>query len=75
MVTKVGMYSATHESVTVAREQRQENTEAVAIVNRNIEICKDGGWGWIVCRSAALVQFSVPGIYNSFGFLYIVFLR
>ena len=49
--------------------------EAVVIVNRNIEICKDGGWGWIVCRSAALVQFSVPGIYNSFGFLYIVFLR
>ena len=34
--------------------------EAVVIVNRNIEICKDGGWGWIVCRSAALVQFLVP---------------
>ena len=27
MVTKVGMYSATHESVTVARGQRQENTD------------------------------------------------
>ena len=49
--------------------------EAVVIVNRNIEICKDGGCGWIVCRSAALVQFLVPGLYNSFGFLYIVFLR
>ena len=36
--------------------------EAVAIVNRNIEICKDGGWGWIVYRFAALVQFLVPGI-------------
>ena len=29
MVTKVVMYSATHESVTVAREQRQENTDRV----------------------------------------------
>ena len=27
MATKVGMYSATHESVTVARGQRQENTD------------------------------------------------
>ena len=36
--------------------------EAVVIVNRNIEICKDGGWGWIVYRFAALVQFLVPGI-------------
>ena len=75
MVTKVGMYSATHESVTVAREQRQENTEAVVIVNRNIEICKDGEWGWIVCISAALVRFLVLRIYSRFGFLYIVFLR
>lgn len=49
--------------------------EAVVIVNRNIEICKDGGWGWIVCISAALVQFLVLGIYNSFGIHYIVFLR
>ena len=29
MATKVGMYSATHESVTVAREQRQENYTAL----------------------------------------------
>ena len=29
MVTKVGMYSATRESVTVARGQRQENTDRV----------------------------------------------
>ena len=29
MVTKVGIYSATHESVIVAREQRQENTDRV----------------------------------------------
>ena len=29
MTTKVGMYSATHESVTVARGQRWENTDRV----------------------------------------------
>ena len=29
MATKVGMYSATHESVSVARGQRQENTDRV----------------------------------------------
>ena len=27
MATKVGMYSATHESVTVARGQKQKNTK------------------------------------------------
>ena len=49
--------------------------EAVVIVNRNIEICKDGGCGWIVCISAALVRFLVLRIYIRFGILYIVFLR
>ena len=49
--------------------------EAVVIVNRNIEICKDGGRGWIVCISAALVRFLVLRIYSRFGILYIVFLR
>ena len=29
MATKVGMYLATHESVTVARGQRKENTDRV----------------------------------------------
>ena len=29
MATNEGMYSATHESVTVARGQRQENTDRV----------------------------------------------
>ena len=29
MATSVGMYSATHESVTVARGQRKENTDLV----------------------------------------------
>ena len=36
MATKVGMYLATYESVTVARGQRKENTERV----RNQSDCK-----------------------------------
>lgn len=49
--------------------------EAFPIVHPKTEIRKDGGWSWIVCISAALVQFVVLGIHNSFGILYIVFLK
>ena len=49
--------------------------EAVPIAHPKTEIRKDGGWSWIVCISAALVQFVVLGIHNSFGILYIVFLK
>ena len=59
----------------LTNKNKKNLKEAVPIVHRNIEICKDGGWGWIVCISAALVQFLVLGIYNSFGIHYIVFLR
>lgn len=32
--------------------------------------CPDGGYGWIVCIAAALVQFIILGIHNNFGILY-----
>lgn len=47
----------------------------VVAVDYESENWKDGGWGWLVCFSAALVQFVVLGIHNSFGILYIVFVR
>ena len=56
-------------------ENKENSKEAVPIVHRKTEICKDSGWSWIVCISAALVQFVVLGIHNSFGILYIVFLK
>ena len=59
----------------LTNKDKEKFKEAVVIVNRNIEICKDGGWGWIVCISAALVRFLVLRIYSRFGILYIVFLR
>ena len=39
------------------------------------ELRKDGGCGWVICFAAGLVQFVVLGIHNSFGILYIVFVR
>ena len=54
----------------LTNKNKKNLKEAVPIVHRNIEICKDGG-----CISAALVQFLVLGIHNSFGIHYIVFLR
>ena len=58
------------------RNKKKANPkEAFPIAHPKTEIRKDGGWSWIVCISAALVQFVVLGIHNSFGILYIVFLK
>ena len=54
------------------RENVKKTILAVDYVN---ESWKDGHWGWIVCLAAAVVQFVVLGIHNSFGILYIVFVR
>lgn len=31
----------------------------------------DGGWGWVVCAAAFLIQFIVLGTMNNFGILYV----
>lgn len=54
------------------RENVKKTILAVDYVN---ESWKDDHWGWIVCLAAAVVQFVVLGIHNSFGILYIVFVR
>ncbi|CAH3160523.1 unnamed protein product [Pocillopora meandrina] len=34
------------------------------------EDCPDGGYGWIICMAAAIIQFIILGIHNNFGILY-----
>lgn len=57
------------------KKEKSNTKDSVLVVDQEIENWKDGRWGWIVCLSAALVQFVVLGIHNSFGILYIVFVR
>ncbi|KAL9965736.1 hypothetical protein ACROYT_G029578 [Oculina patagonica] len=59
----------------IKEKDREDAKEKVLVVDCEIESWKDGHWGWVVCLSAALVQFVVLGIHNSFGILYIVFVR
>ena len=65
-------------STTKLSKQKKENSnamETVIVAGKETEDWKDGGRGWIVCFSAALVQFVVMGIHNNFGILYIAFIR
>ncbi|KAK2569119.1 Monocarboxylate transporter 10 [Acropora cervicornis] len=32
--------------------------------------CPDGGYGWVICLAAAVIQFITLGIHNNFGILY-----
>lgn len=57
------------------KKDGENGKEAVLIVNYEDESWKDDHWGWVVCLFAALVQFVVFGIHNSFGILYIAFVR
>lgn len=56
-------------------KDRENVKKTVLVVDYVNENWKDGYWGWIVCLAAAVVQFVVLGIHNSFGILYIVFVR
>lgn len=65
-------------STTKLSKQKKENSntmETVIVAEKETQDWKDGGRGWLVCFSAALVQFIVMGIHNSFGILYIAFVR
>ncbi|KAM7430136.1 hypothetical protein ABFA07_019109 [Porites harrisoni] len=39
------------------------------------EECPDGGYGWIICIAAAIIQFIILGIHNNFGILYTYFMK
>lgn len=56
-------------------KDRENVKKTVLVVDYVNASWKDGHWGWIVCLAAAVVQFVVLGIHNSFGILYIVFVR
>ena len=63
-------------SLDKQNKELNSNTEEIVLkVEQESEPWKDGSWGWVVCFSAALVQFVVLGIHNSFGILLIVFIR
>lgn len=49
--------------------------EETVTTEKETKLGKDSGWAWVVCLAAAVVQFVVFGIHNSFGILYIVFVR
>ena len=60
MATKVGMYSATHESVTVAQGQKQENTE-----KKKTNTVRATNIYEVYIRTAVMVS-SVGGFYADF---------
>ena len=37
--------------------------------------CPDGGYGWVICLAAAVIQFVIFGIHNNFGVLYTHLMR
>lgn len=47
-------------------KRRRENKKEMEPV-----LPPDGGWGWIVCAAAFLIQFIVLGTMNNFGILYV----
>lgn len=57
--------------------RKEEKTEKVATVEISAEVpeCPDGGYGWIICLAAAIIQFIVLGIHNNFGILYTYFMK
>ena len=62
-------------STKVYKKNKGNTEEIVLKVDDDCENWKDGGRGWMICFAAAMVQFVVLGIHNSFGILYIVFVK
>ena len=51
--------------------KNKEKKEKVTTVDVSSELeCPDGGYGWIICLAAAIIQFIILGIHNNFGVLY-----
>ena len=55
--------------------RNEEKTEKVTTIEICLEAeCPDGGYGWIICLAAAVIQFIILGIHNNFGILYTYFM-
>lgn len=55
------------------KTEDKEKKEITVRVER--EECPDGGYGWIICIAAAIIQFIILGIHNNFGILYTYFMK
>lgn len=57
-------------------EEKTEKSEKDTAVEVCVEDeCPDGGYGWIICLAAAVIQFIILGIHNNFGILYTYFMK
>ena len=48
----------------------EEKPEKVTTLEVCMKECPDGGYGWIICLAAAVIQFIMLGIHNNFAILY-----
>ena len=55
------------------KTEDKKKKEITVLVER--EECPDGGYGWIICIAAAIIQFIILGIHNNFGILYTYFMK
>ena len=57
----------------------KEKPDKVSTVEIRVEgsekDCPDGGYGWMICLAAAIIQFIILGIHNNFGILYTYFMN
>lgn len=54
---------------------RREESPGDATTVRVEKECPDGGYGWIICLAAAVIQFIILGIHNSCSILYTYLMR
>jgi len=52
----------------LAKDEERPNDDATTI--RTEKECPDGGYGWIICVAASVIQFIIVGIHNNCSILY-----
>lgn len=59
----------------VKGDEKPDKVTTVKVCVVADEECPDGGYGWIICLAAAIIQFIILGIHNNFGILYTYFMN